>query len=157
MDPINSQNLTHFDSYVHKFTSPGSYQCGISNVGQNTVTVTNPPNATPQQFDVDLTWDGTQFVISTPSINIKTNDLVHWHNKTKGPYVPPYSIVGSSSGGPTFSSRAMSQHEVYIHFLQLPGDYAYVIAGLQGCKAALNTVASTYFHRRIPCPTNRPL
>jgi hypothetical protein len=137
MDVINSQNLAPGEHFLQKFTLAGTYNWGVYNIGQNVVTVADPPNAQPKTWNINLLWDGTQFEILSPdapdatNLAINTKDNVVWQSIPKAGIpsnkVPVFSIVGTN-----FSSRALAANAVYSHVFILPGNYQYLVSGLTG-------------------------
>jgi hypothetical protein len=136
VDIINSQSLTHFDSYYHRFTKPGTYTWGVL-VRQNyTIKVAAGPAGQPKQWAINLTYANGIFSVDNPSLNISTNDYVAWHSNTPDPTVPVYWVVGDNGGAgaslDSFNSQRLGPEDAFSHLLMSPGPYQYTVTGGAG-------------------------
>ncbi|TPL79872.1 hypothetical protein FJ950_27035 [Mesorhizobium sp. B2-3-14] len=139
MDVFNSQSLTHFDGYYHRFTNVGRYNWGVFVKEDYVIDVLAAPGGyTPLQYPIQLAFQSGSFVVVSPAfpLQIFVGDHLLWHNVTPDAGIPVMSITGDNgqTGGglDSFDSQRLGPEDAYSHLFMLPGNYSYTVSGAGG-------------------------
>jgi plastocyanin len=135
MDVFNSQSLTHFDGYYHRFTKVGNYNWGVFVKGDYVINVqADPGGHVPTSTIVQLEFQTGVFKLTSPPspLNIIVGDHLLWHNVTPDAGVPVMSIIGDNgrmdASADGFDSQRLGPEDAYSHLFMLPGSYSYTVS-----------------------------
>ena len=76
MDVVNSQSLTHFDGYYHRFTKTGDYTWGVLVNKKNYTISVKPGGGNPTQYTISVTYANGVFTVDQQKLTLKANDYI---------------------------------------------------------------------------------
>lgn len=134
MTSLDSRALTSLDCFGQKFDTAGTVRytvggplaaCLRSDDLPFTITVEDGTLPEPQQFDVEVQYDGN-YAVHPRNLSIHAGDVVVWHCTSSSS--PPYAIWGDDKKGELFSSLSLRNDCFYSHPFGSPGKYEWVDA-----------------------------